>query len=141
MLCSAAQFSTILSIQRRLYFHPKPTGQKNHTPAVQAPELLFPQAYLFFCPRPKGQNNIIYVVFRGTESTEDLWADLNSKQVEVRPQPRPGDPDPYQEIGARKVFIHAGFRDQFLAVSTALTRNVEVNFHLPSVRVRWTVSI
>jgi hypothetical protein len=79
------------------------------------------------------------VVFRGTESTEDLWADLKSKQVEVRPQPRPGDPDPYQEIGARKVFIHAGFRDQFLAVSTALTRNVEVNSHCMKMSVLWRV--
>ena len=66
------------------------------------------------------------MVFRGTEGSEDIWADLKADQVEIRPQARPGDPDPYEGIGTRKVKIHAGFRDQFLAVSTALTRNVEV---------------
>lgn len=66
------------------------------------------------------------MVFRGTEGSEDIWADLKAEQVEIRPEARPGDPDPYAGIGKRKVKIHAGFRDQFLAVSTALTRNVEV---------------
>lgn len=89
---------------------------------------MLPQAYMFFCPTPKGQKNVIYVVFRGTEGKEDLVADVQLAQVEVRPHVPEASAHVYDGIG--KIMMHLGFRDQYVAVSTALTRNVEVGCSL-----------
>ncbi|GAQ90511.1 hypothetical protein KFL_006500050 [Klebsormidium nitens] len=80
-------------------------------------------AYVFFCPTPKGQRNVLYCVFRGTEGLEDMVADLQLAQVQIAPEPPAGNPNLIGDI--KKIMLHRGFRDQYVAVATALTRNVE----------------
>eukprot|EP00243_Klebsormidium_subtile_P008853 TRINITY_DN4303_c0_g1_i1.p1 TRINITY_DN4303_c0_g1~~TRINITY_DN4303_c0_g1_i1.p1 ORF type:complete len:480 (-),score=177.84 TRINITY_DN4303_c0_g1_i1:576-2015(-) len=80
-------------------------------------------AYVFFCPTPKGQRNVLYCVFRGTEGLEDMVADLQLEQVQIAPEPPAGSPNLIGDI--KKIMLHRGFRDQYVAVATALTRNVE----------------
>eukprot|EP00243_Klebsormidium_subtile_P001763 TRINITY_DN13273_c0_g1_i1.p1 TRINITY_DN13273_c0_g1~~TRINITY_DN13273_c0_g1_i1.p1 ORF type:complete len:417 (-),score=135.65 TRINITY_DN13273_c0_g1_i1:853-2103(-) len=81
------------------------------------------EAYVLLSQTPKGQPNVLYVVFRGTSDNGDKLADVEFAQVQIAPEPSSGAKSPIEDI--KDIKIHRGFRDQFLAVSTALTRNVE----------------
>jgi hypothetical protein len=102
------------------------------------------QAYAFYCRTPEDQQDILYVVFRGTSEFNDFVADVATlpvpvyrqdvqkqldvqKRKDVQKQKDVQNPqDVQKQKDAHNLKLHCGFRDQYVAVSTALSKKVEV---------------